>query len=72
MGTLMEKNNQDQRSGDNSTNVQAGGNVTIVGVTYNEVRQIAADVFKANFLTLQGSPKYRAATSRGNNHSLLR
>jgi hypothetical protein len=53
----MNKNNQDQRSGDSSTNVQAGGNVTIMGITYSEVRQIADDLFKANFLMLQGEAR---------------
>lgn len=39
-----------QESGDNSENVQIGGNVNI-GVTAAEARQIAIDVFKANFYT---------------------
>jgi hypothetical protein len=44
---------QDQRSGDNSTNIQAGGAVTIhQGLTYADARQIALDVFKGNFLQL--------------------
>lgn len=53
----MVKNNQDQCAGDNSTNIQAGGDVIIVGLTYNDVRQIADDVFKANFLMLQGEAR---------------
>jgi len=56
-GNIVNKNNQEQRSGNSSTNVQAGGNVTIMGVTYNEARQIADDLFKANFLTLQGEAR---------------
>jgi len=56
----MEKNNQDQRSGDNSTNIQATGDVTVIGVTYGEVRQIAEDLFKANFLMLQGEARNTA------------
>lgn len=46
---------QDQTSGDNSTNIQAGGAVTIhQGLTYADARQIALDVFKGNFLQLAG------------------
>ena len=47
---------QDQTSGDNSTNIQAGGAVTILhqGLTYADARQIALDVFKGNFLQLAG------------------
>lgn len=37
-----------QEGGNESTNFQIGGNVTI-GVTYNEARQIALDIFKSNF-----------------------
>src|SRR5690606_35369925 len=37
-----------QESGENSENVQIGGNVNI-GVSASEARQIAIDVFKANF-----------------------
>lgn len=50
----MDKNNQDQRSGNHSTNIQAGGNVTVVGISYEDAKQIALDVFKTNFLSLQG------------------
>lgn len=38
----------DQKSGENSTNLQIAGNVTI-GISATEARQIALDVFKANF-----------------------
>jgi hypothetical protein len=38
----------EQESGDNSNNVQVAGNVTI-GISATEARQIAIDVFKANF-----------------------
>lgn len=37
-----------QEGGDNSTNIQIAGNATI-GVSYEAARQIALDVFKANF-----------------------
>jgi hypothetical protein len=48
---------QNQKSGDNSVNQQAGGNFTnlVVGVTYDQARQIAIDVFDANFLRLSQS-----------------
>ncbi len=36
-----------QEAGDGSNNVQVNGNVT-VGISYNDARQIALDVFKAN------------------------
>jgi hypothetical protein len=38
----------EQESGDNSHNIQVAGNVNI-GISANESRQIAIDVFKANF-----------------------
>lgn len=37
-----------QSSGDNSNNVQAGGNV-VIGISASEAHQIALNVFKANF-----------------------
>jgi hypothetical protein len=43
MGNKME-----QESGNNSTNLQIGGNVSI-GISATEARQIALDIFKANF-----------------------
>jgi hypothetical protein len=45
---------QEQSGSIGSTNVQAGGNVVIHGITAAEARDIALDVFKANFLTLNG------------------
>lgn len=48
----MMGDRQSQKSGDLSTNVQAGGNVT-VGLNYSEARQVAMDVFEANFLKLK-------------------
>ena len=42
---------QSQRAGSGSTNVQAGRDVN-VGLTYEETRQIAMDVFRANFQEL--------------------
>lgn len=44
---------QKQSGGDDSTNLQAGNNITIYqGATFEETRQIALDVFDANFLRL--------------------
>ncbi len=48
----MEKK-QIQKSGDKSQLIQAGGDVH-VGITYEDARQIALDVFKDNFLKLKG------------------
>ena len=46
---------QEQSGGDDSVNIQAGQNATVyVGVTASEVRDIALDVFRANFLELRG------------------
>lgn len=42
---------QVQRSGDQSVNIQSQGDVN-VGITYTEARQIAQDVFEANFYRL--------------------
>ncbi len=43
---------QRQEAGDNSTNYQAA-TIIQTGLTYGEVREIALDVFRANFLTLK-------------------
>jgi hypothetical protein len=49
----MERNKQSQKVGDNSTSIQAGGNVKITqGVSYSEAKEIALDVFKSNFYQL--------------------
>lgn len=46
---------QEQSGGDDSLNIQAGQDATVyVGVTASEVRNIALDVFRANFLELRG------------------
>jgi len=56
----MNKNKQDQRSGDNSTNIQAGSITIQTGLTYNDVKEIAEDVFKNNFLIMTGQAKLTA------------
>lgn len=44
----MLGNNMKQQGGDGSNNIQVNGNMN-VGVSYESARQIALDVFKANF-----------------------
>ncbi len=44
---------QSQKSGDSSQNIQAGRDITIDGLSYSETRQVAMDVYKANFLELR-------------------
>jgi hypothetical protein len=45
---------QDQTAGEGSTNLQAGRDIVYHGVTAAEARQIALDVYNANFLKLVG------------------
>jgi hypothetical protein len=46
---------QEQSGGDDSVNIMAAQDATVyVGVTASEVRDIALDVFRANFLELRG------------------
>lgn len=45
-----------QEAGDQSVNLQAAGNI-VVGVTYEDVRQIALDVYKANAIELAATAK---------------
>jgi hypothetical protein len=48
----MMRGRQSQEGGDASVNLQAGSDITL-GANYLEVRQIAMDVFEANFLKLR-------------------
>jgi hypothetical protein len=48
------KRGQQQSAGADSTNFQAGGDIVYLGPTVTEIRDIALDVFKSNFLTLSG------------------
>ncbi|MBX9804819.1 MAG: hypothetical protein K2Y18_03580 [Alphaproteobacteria bacterium] len=57
----MNKNNQDQKSGDNSVNVQAGTLIVEAGLTYQDVKDIARDLFSENFLVLQKEAKETAS-----------
>lgn len=48
---------QVQKGGENSTNIQAEEVNVAQGLSYAEVRQVATDVFKANFYDLAGEAK---------------
>lgn len=48
----MTRGRQSQEGGDASVNLQAQGDITI-GLTYDQTRQVAMDVFEANFLRLR-------------------
>lgn len=48
---------QTQTSGNNSTNVQAGSITVNQGLSIADVRQLALDVFRANFFELAGEAK---------------
>lgn len=50
--TLIKKMiNQNQKAGDNSTNIQSAGDVSI-GLSYTDTKEMMLDVFKDNFLQL--------------------
>lgn len=53
----MLNKDQEQNVSEGSTAIQAGGNVTITGLTYADVKNVALDVFKANFYELAGVAK---------------
>lgn len=54
---------QHQKTGDNSTNIQAESITISCGLTYNDVKEIALDVFNTNFLRLSDE-SYRVALER--------
>lgn len=58
----MLSKDQEQNVAEGSTAIQAGGNVNITktGLTYAEVRDVALDVFRANFYELAGVAKETA------------
>lgn len=61
----MLSKDQTQDVGENATAVQAGNNATVQvihnhGLSYSEVRQVALDVFAANFYELVGAAKETA------------
>jgi hypothetical protein len=51
---------QTQKAGDNSTNIQTGSITVHQGLSLSEVRQLALDVFRANFFELAGEAKHIA------------
>ncbi len=57
----MLNKGQEQKATDGSTAVQAGRDVIINGLSYSEVREVALDVFKANFYELIGVAKETAS-----------
>lgn len=50
---------QNQQVSDSGTAIQAGGSVTLIntGLSYSDVREVALDVFRANFFELSGIAK---------------
>lgn len=58
----MLNKDQTQKVGDGATAIQASGNVTVnnIGLTYSQVRDVALDVFRANFYELAGMAKETA------------
>jgi hypothetical protein len=58
----MLNKDQEQNVAEGSTAIQAGGNVTITGLTYSQAKDVALDVFKANFYELAGVAKEIART----------
>lgn len=60
---MLDKSQQSQAVAEGGTAVQAGGDVTIThhGLSYSEVREVALDVFRANFHQLAGVAKETAS-----------
>lgn len=57
---------QTQKTGDNCENFQAGNDINVYkGISYSDARQIALDVFNANFMKLVGVAK-EVAEERAN------
>jgi Cu/Ag efflux protein CusF len=50
---MMNKSKQTQDAGDNSTNLQGQQVIVNQGISYSDAKEIACDVFKANFLELK-------------------
>ncbi|MEX0804235.1 MAG: LPO_1073/Vpar_1526 family protein [Candidatus Binatia bacterium] len=63
----MTNKGQDQNVAEGSTAIQAGGSITITktGQSYAEVRDVALDVFRANFYELAGLAKDTAKARAG-------
>ncbi len=58
----MKNKEQKQEATNGSSAIQAGGdvNITNAGLTYSEVKEVALDVFRANFYELAGLAKQTA------------
>lgn len=50
---MINKSDQKQNSGDNSTNLQGQQVIVNQGISYSDAKEIANDVFKANFIALK-------------------
>jgi len=59
---VMKNKEQKQEATNGSSAIQAGGdvNITNAGLTYSEVKEVALDVFRANFYELAGLAKQTA------------
>ena len=55
--STKKKNKQVQKSGSKSTNIQANEIVVHQGLSYSEVKNVALDVFRANFYELGGNAR---------------
>ncbi|MCP4473893.1 MAG: hypothetical protein GY821_04860 [Gammaproteobacteria bacterium] len=44
---------QEQKVGNNSTAIQAGGDVNVLRIPYKEIKEIFLDLFKSNFPEIQ-------------------
>lgn len=61
----MNKNPQDQTSGDHSVNVQSGRDLNIYGPSVTEMREIALDVYRSNSIELAGVAQSLAVSRAG-------
>lgn len=50
---MINKSSQKQNAGDNSTNLQGQQVIVNQGISYSDAKEIANDVFKANFIELK-------------------
>jgi hypothetical protein len=57
LSVAQAMSDQTQKAGDNSTNIQAGSITVHQGVSVTEVRELALDVFRANFCELAGDAR---------------
>jgi hypothetical protein len=59
----MKNSGQEQKVSESSIALQAGGDITVTstGMSYQDVRNIALDVYRANFLKLAGNAAEVAA-----------